>query len=211
MEKKLLVLLALIFVISFDVWANNVQFDKNKQEIIQSWTKRSWKTKSIQKPKMKTICVMAVNTGQPIIEKIEILENDQEGTAKIKVEFAVDSYEIRPEAQGILMELGEAMSDNRMEEWKFIINGHTDSDGEEQYNLRLSFQRARSVRDFLSSHFGFNGNKLKIRGFGEYLPLVDNTSDMNKQINRRVEIKATKDQAGKLSSSGIHEELDEWK
>lgn len=66
------------------------------------------------------------------------------------------------------------------------IAGHTDSDGSEMLNLKLSQDRADAVKNYLIKNGLVEGN-LTTKGFGEGVPLVKNSSDSNKQINRRVE------------------------
>ena len=67
-----------------------------------------------------------------------------------------------------------------------LIEGHTDTDGEADSNLRLSDRRARSVRNFLIEQ-GIDGSRLIARGFGEAEPiLVDGVED--KDASRRIEI-----------------------
>ena len=66
------------------------------------------------------------------------------------------------------------------------VEGHTDSDGNDRYNLKLSQLRAESVVAYLTGR-GVEIQRLDPVGFGETRPLVDNTTAENKQLNRRVE------------------------
>lgn len=68
-----------------------------------------------------------------------------------------------------------------------LIEGFTDSTGEENYNLDLSQQRSASVRNALVSK-GVNPSRVATRGYGESYPVADNTSPTGRQLNRRVEI-----------------------
>ncbi len=68
------------------------------------------------------------------------------------------------------------------------IGGHTDSDGSDAYNLALSQKRVDSVKGKLIE-LGINANRLTAIGYGESKPLIDNNSQENKQLNRRVEFK----------------------
>ena len=69
------------------------------------------------------------------------------------------------------------------------IAGHTDSDGDEAYNLRLSDNRCQSVRRKLKQLLSkFGTYKFETKAYGETRPRVENSSDENKQINRRVEV-----------------------
>lgn len=66
------------------------------------------------------------------------------------------------------------------------IVGHTDSQGNDNFNLELSRQRAESVRQRLMAR-GIGGDRLSARGMGEAAPIADNASEAGRQQNRRVE------------------------
>ncbi len=65
------------------------------------------------------------------------------------------------------------------------LQGHTDNVGGDAYNLRLSHQRATSVRDYLVGH-GVPAGRLVARGYGEAEPIDDNRTDAGRTRNRRV-------------------------
>lgn len=67
------------------------------------------------------------------------------------------------------------------------ISGNTDDVGDSIFNLKLSENRSREVRRFFIEN-GIDSNKIKIGYNGENKPLADNSSDMGKQKNRRVDI-----------------------
>jgi len=68
-----------------------------------------------------------------------------------------------------------------------LIEGHTDSIGDEQYNHGLSLQRSESVKNALISQ-GISTNRIKTAGLGETRPIAENTNQDGRQSNRRVEI-----------------------
>jgi outer membrane protein OmpA-like peptidoglycan-associated protein len=70
-------------------------------------------------------------------------------------------------------------------ELRFEIQGHTDGDGSEEYNLELSRQRAESVLKYLVL-FGIEPTRLQAKGYGESIPVAPNDTDENKAKNRRV-------------------------
>ncbi len=67
------------------------------------------------------------------------------------------------------------------------IIGHTDSDGNETENQKLSEKRAEAVALYFITNYEISKSRLKTKGYGETLPIVDNDSEENKQQNRRVE------------------------
>ncbi len=66
------------------------------------------------------------------------------------------------------------------------VQGHTSSEGSNAYNLRLSQRRSQSVVDYLKSR-GVT-NSLSARGYGESMPIADNTTEEGRIQNRRVEL-----------------------
>ncbi len=67
------------------------------------------------------------------------------------------------------------------------IGGHTDSDGSEEHNQRLSERRAGSVREYLVKR-GIDGKRIFSHGYGETSPVADNLTPAGKRLNRRTEI-----------------------
>jgi len=67
------------------------------------------------------------------------------------------------------------------------ISGHTDSDGDDQSNMVLSENRAKSVVEWLVKK-GISSSRLSYQGYGETRPLIENSSPENKAVNRRTEL-----------------------
>ncbi len=142
--------------------------------------------------KTRSIKVLKREKGVETWETVKAPEKRTGGFVNLKIEFDVNSYSIRPESFNLLKELGKALSDPRLRDRIIIINGHTDSDGKDEYNVRLSLKRAAAVKDYLVGHFQISPDRLKVAGYGESMPLKPNTTKANKQLNRRVEIVAQK-------------------
>ncbi len=101
--------------------------------------------------------------------------------------FRYDATELQETARLSLMKLGLLIQKNP--EAQFIIEGHTDTLGTEQYNLDLSRKRAESVREWLMTSLRLNPDQLAVRALGETRPLANPDGDAEQQsINRRVEI-----------------------
>jgi outer membrane protein OmpA-like peptidoglycan-associated protein len=73
------------------------------------------------------------------------------------------------------------------------IGGHTDNVGTPESNLKLSQERAESVRNYIISK-GVSGSRVTAVGYGQSVPVADNSSDEGRQKNRRTEVKITKEQ-----------------
>jgi outer membrane protein OmpA-like peptidoglycan-associated protein len=100
------------------------------------------------------------------------------------INFDVNKAIIKPESMGTLNGIVTIMKDNP--EIKFEIGGHTDSDGEDAANLKLSQQRAEAVKSQLIS-MGIDAARLTSKGYGESKPVGDNKTYEGKANNRRVE------------------------
>ena len=70
---------------------------------------------------------------------------------------------------------------------KVEISGHTDSDGDDEKNQKLSEDRANAVRDYLIRK-GIAADRIVARGYGESRPIADNRTAQGKALNRRIEI-----------------------
>ena len=70
---------------------------------------------------------------------------------------------------------------------KIQISGHTDSDGDDDFNLELSINRAKSVVNWLIEN-NIDQNRLSFKGYGETRPIEENNSIANKAKNRRTEL-----------------------
>lgn len=72
---------------------------------------------------------------------------------------------------------------------KLIIEGHTDSDGDEDANMLLSINRADAVVDYLVNTYSFiTASMIESRGYGETQPITPNDTPENKKLNRRIEV-----------------------
>lgn len=74
---------------------------------------------------------------------------------------------------------------------KVRVNGHTDGDGSDAYNLDLSTRRAESVKDYLVNA-GAQADQIVTRGLGETKPVASNQTKAGRSQNRRVEVEVIK-------------------
>jgi outer membrane protein OmpA-like peptidoglycan-associated protein len=104
---------------------------------------------------------------------------------KEKVHFKSGSAEILPKSFDLLKEVAGILKANP-QMGLLRIEGHTDSKGSDETNLKLSQQRAESVKAFLVKE-GVDEKRLKAVGMGESKPIADNKTKEGKSLNRRVE------------------------
>jgi outer membrane protein OmpA-like peptidoglycan-associated protein len=100
------------------------------------------------------------------------------------IEFETGKATITNKSEKILNMAVRAL--NAAPEMEIEIVGHTDNVGDPANNLKLSQDRADAVKQWLINK-GINASRMSSSGKGETEPLVPNTSDENRQKNRRVE------------------------
>lgn len=105
---------------------------------------------------------------------------------ELDIHFETAKAAIKPESFGVLDEMVEQMKNKP--QLTIQITGHTDDVGETDYNQELSEKRAAAVRDYLSNK-GIAATRIKTEGKGEMEPKVANSSDANRAINRRTEVR----------------------
>lgn len=113
-------------------------------------------------------------------EGIQIIFDDKSG-----VNFAFDSADLTSEAKKNLDAVAEVFIE--FPDTELMIEGHTDSVGDDTYNMKLSKRRADAVVAYLKSR-GVAGNRFKVEAFGETRPRFENDTKEGQAKNRRVEI-----------------------
>lgn len=103
----------------------------------------------------------------------------------LTINFEFDSARLSEDGRAQLKNLAMALSDARLAEFRFRVEGHTDARGTAQYNDQLSGRRARAVLDFLVSN-GIASGRLVAEGKG-FRELADQMEPLSPK-NRRVRV-----------------------
>ncbi len=104
----------------------------------------------------------------------------------LEIRFDYNSADIAKSSVQAVQELGKALSDPTLKGSTFVVAGHTDAIGGEEYNQGVSERRADTIKRYLSEKFGINGSDLVTVGYGETKP-----KDANAPLdpaNRRVQV-----------------------
>ncbi|MFM8314711.1 MAG: OmpA family protein, partial [Deltaproteobacteria bacterium] len=109
---------------------------------------------------------------------------DRKFVIRKRINFKVGKAIIEPSSYGLLDEIAQVIQQNQVK--KLLIAGHTDSTHSEEYNLKLSNDRANAVKTYLISK-GVSGDILSTQGFGKRKPIASNATEAGRQENRRVE------------------------
>lgn len=103
--------------------------------------------------------------------------------------FETNSFELKEESNAELQTMLELMQKNPT--LRIEISGHTDNVGKDDYNMTLSENRAKSVRQWLIDK-GINTQRIVAKGYGKTKPIADNSTEEGRQQNRRTEFKIIK-------------------
>ena len=135
--------------------------------------------------------------GRHMDKQAEELKNDLKGATVERVGegiiitfdsgllFDLDSYQLQQATKSNLDQLAKTL--NKYEDTDILIEGHTDSSGEDNYNQTLSERRASEVEDYLQSQ-QVKGSRITTKGYGEEQPLTSNETQAGRSSNRRVEV-----------------------
>ena len=105
-----------------------------------------------------------------------------------QVQFKTNSDVILPASDALLTEVAGVLREHE-ELTQIEIQGHTDNRGNPAHNKGLSQRRAQSVLRWLTSKGQISADRLTAKGFGQDVPIDDNTTDEGRQRNRRVQFK----------------------
>jgi len=100
------------------------------------------------------------------------------------IKFDVNKATLKPESMGPINRIYKLMK--KQPDLRFSVEGHTDSDGDDDFNMELSKKRAKTVMDKLIA-MGIDASRLKYTGWGESKPIDNNNTPEGKANNRRVE------------------------
>jgi len=130
-----------------------------------------------EKPECKALQVARSRGISPVSDSVAM-----------KVEFAYNSAELSPQATKTLDELGKALTSDDLKAYCFVVEGHTDGKGADDYNLKLSERRAQSVVHYLVDRFKIDEGRLQAVGYGKRKPIASNDTEEGRQKNRRVQV-----------------------
>ncbi|MDP4184123.1 MAG: OmpA family protein [Bacteroidota bacterium] len=135
--------------------------------------------------------------GHYMDKQVKELQNDLKGAKVERVGegikitfdsgllFPVNSSTLSGQSQANLNDLATIL--NKYKDTNILIEGHTDNTGKAEYNQALSERRANSVASTLINQ-NVVPSRITTKGYGMTQPIVDNNSEANRALNRRVEV-----------------------
>jgi outer membrane protein OmpA-like peptidoglycan-associated protein len=109
-------------------------------------------------------------------------------TVSMTVQFATGSAELTPQAVQTLTSLGQALNNPTLANYRFRIEGHTDTVGSPAYNQQLSQRRAEAVVDYLAANFHIDRNRVQAIGMGQDGLMIQTPPQTPEARNRRVQV-----------------------
>ena len=151
---------------------------------------------TIELPKGVTYDINFMSLSGPYnCGEIKVPNNADEGNWNVQFEnsvyelknvlFDTGKATLKAESSKELNKLVEGLQ--KQDTLKIEIAGHTDAQGTEEYNMKLSQGRAESVAAYLVSH-GIKAERLTAKGYGYSQPVADNKSEAGRAKNRRTEV-----------------------
>jgi len=142
-----------------------------------------WNLVQLRHPKLEGL--LKDDNVDPDAEARRIIKSlEDTGVATTRaILFDFDKSVIRKVSKPILNKLAVYLEQHP--QLRLGVEGHTDSMGGMEYNMKLSNRRANAVKTYLVN-IGINSGRLKPKGFGYTKPVADNSTAMGRQLNRRV-------------------------
>jgi outer membrane protein OmpA-like peptidoglycan-associated protein len=144
-------------------------------------------------PAMDTVFITRVDTVyiESVVEEVAEVEQIKIQTKELipvdkDILFEFDKAIVQKESFGALESIVNILNSN--DAINISLKGHTDDQGPDAYNEKLSENRVSAVLDFLKAN-GIDSNRIVIEALGEKRPVADNKSLSGRKLNRRVEVR----------------------
>ena len=127
------------------------------------------------------------------------------------IEFDNASAELKTSMYRDLDRVANFLVDNP--DFKLKISGHTDSEGSKEFNLELSKARAKAIADYIIYFGGISAARVETEGYGSSKPIVEEKTEADKALNRRVEFelyRPSKAELEKMHKEIKQEKEEEW-
>lgn len=154
-------------------------------DIEGDYTVMAYKNQYISKGKQ----FFVIDAVKGVIERDIEMSEAKVGSSFVmrNIYFDFDMAIVKEVSFPSLNRLIKFMQDNQS--IKIEISGHTDSIGDENYNMQLSYRRARAVAQYLTAR-GITMDRLVVIGHGESRPIASNDDEIDgRELNRRIEVK----------------------
>lgn len=133
-----------------------------------------------------TILAEPMNTGNVTLDVLNEGIAEKGKIAIYDIYFDTNKFEVKDESARALKVIADYLKSNNKKQ--FVVVGHTDNTGNFDSNITLSNKRAEAVISKLVTDYGIERSQLIPYGIGSTAPVMSNTTDKGRAINRRVEL-----------------------
>lgn len=120
-------------------------------------------------------------------EEARVIRDGNNAIIRLKgLNFDVGKSELKPEYFGLLTKVKKAI--NTFPNSKITIEGHTDSMGGDELNMKLSQERANAVKTYLLANMDIEPLRMEAKGYGENNPIANNETEQGRALNRRIDV-----------------------
>lgn len=180
-------MLLALFMVLFAV----VRMDNQRLYEFQKKMQKTFTSSNVTKYQVNSNVEKALKDALSNIKSVKVLRSDKGLVIRVNNRMLFDegAASIKPEAEKTMTEIVKVLTkiDNPV-----IIEGHTDSTPIKNIkypsNWELSTARATNIISYIMRTGGISPKRLSAVGYGEYMPIADNTSISGRMLNRRVDI-----------------------
>ncbi len=181
-------------------WLAKKKDDKELKAVVAELKKAKAKSARGFKPAEQIVAAISKSMpGVPVsmgfkndsftLQEMNVLQKVKDRQVFDQITFDEWSADLTQQnARDQIAEIGKALKEQGLDQYRIIVEGHTDNLGDLDRNQALSEDRAAGVKKYLTETLGVDPNKVDTQGFGPKRPKVDNDTPANRQINRRVEV-----------------------
>lgn len=120
-------------------------------------------------------------------DEARVIRDGNKAIIRLKgLNFDVGASVIKPEHFGLLTKVKQAI--NTFPGSKVTVEGHTDSQGSDELNMKLSQERADAVMSYLLANMDIEPLRMEAKGYGETNPIANNETAQGRKLNRRIDI-----------------------
>lgn len=150
--------------------------------------------------KARNLAATMAGRAQELEQQVSDLQTEETERGLVltlgSVLFETNKATLQTGAQRTVQKVAEFL--NQYPQRKILIEGFTDDRGSDDYNQKLSEQRAQAVQELLVSN-GVTSQRIDVHGYGEEYPVASNDNSAGRQQNRRVEIVISKQNGADVS------------
>jgi outer membrane protein OmpA-like peptidoglycan-associated protein len=150
-------------------------------------TPGTYRVEAVAEGYVEKLVPVVIEDGKTLLQNFALRRIPKKGEVITLrgINFDFNKSTIRPDSYYILDEAAQVMKE--IPELKVRIEGHTDSIGSNEYNQKLSEDRANAVRFYLISRHQINPLRIEAAGRGENYPVTTNDTEEGRALNRRID------------------------